>query len=245
MTGENKCRGNSHFNNSTKLCDCNDGFFRADCSHKCDPGTYGFACGNKCSSCSVDDCNHVYGCPQIVSTTLSRIPSSSTEIEASSDTENTSVVVISIVSVAATLIVVGLVLLCCFRILREKKKRSRNGTNEDASGVFLMPGVDRYAESNNSDNLYTEPNLYESDVTSARDNDSPVDSTKFETRVNGTPEVDEDHYNHITLKIDMNPKYARDDTDLGDMYSHIKTTHPPSRVLTDNHYSHVTSDSSP
>lgn len=87
-----------------------------------------------------------------------------------------------------------------------------------------------FTESNNSDNLYTEPNLYESDVTSARDNDSTVDSTKFETRVNGTPEVDEEHYNHITLKIDLNPKYNRDDTDLSDMYSHIKTTHPPSRV---------------
>lgn len=103
-----------------------------------------------------------------------------------------------------------------------------------------------FTESNNSDNLYTEPNLYESDVTSARDNDSTVDSTKFETRVKEvTPEVDEDHYNHITLKIDLNPKYNRDDTDLGDMYSHIKTTHPPYRVLTDNQYSHVTSDSSP
>lgn len=102
-----------------------------------------------------------------------------------------------------------------------------------------------FTESNNSDNLYTEPNLYESDVTSARDNDFPVNSTKFETRVNGTPEVDEEHYNHITLKIDLNPKYNRDDTDLSDMYSHIKTTHPPSRVLADNQYSHVTSDSSP
>lgn len=145
MIGE-RCPDNSHYNNRFARCDCNEGFFHSDCSQKCDPGTYGFACLSTCSSCSIDDCNHVYGCPQIVSTTLSRIPSSSTDIETSSETENASVVVISIVSVVATLIVVGLVLFCCFRILREKKKRSRNGTNEEASGVFLMPGVDRYAE---------------------------------------------------------------------------------------------------
>lgn len=108
-----------------------------------------------------------------------------------------------------------------------------------------MPGVGRYADSNNSDNLYNEPNLYESDVTSARDKEFPIDSTKFETRVNGTPEVGEDHYNHITLKIDLNPKYVRDNADVGDMYSHIKITHPPSRVLTDYQYSHIASDFSP
>lgn len=80
---------------------------------------------------------------------------------------------------------------------------------------------------------------------SAGDKDFTIDSTKFETPVNDTPEVGEDHYNHITLKMNLNPKYLRDNTDLGDMYSHIKTTHPPSRALTDNQYSHLADDFSP
>lgn len=241
MADGDKCPSNSHYNSSTAQCDCNEGYIEADCSQKCSQGKYGFACGNKCSTCSIDDCNHIYGCP-IVSTTLSRIPSTTIDIETSTETENATVVVISIVSVAATVIVVGLILFCCFRIFRGRKKRSKNGTNEDASGLFLMPGVNRYADSNNSDNLYNEPNLYESDVMSAGDKDFTIDSTKFETQVNDTPEVGEDHYNHITLKMNLNPKYLGDNTDLGDMYSHIKTTHPPSRALTDNQYSHLADD---
>lgn len=45
--------------------------FHFDFILECSQGTYGFACGNKCLTCSIDDCNHIYGCP-IVSTTLSR-----------------------------------------------------------------------------------------------------------------------------------------------------------------------------
>lgn len=108
--------------------------------------------------------------------------------------------------------------------------------------IFIMVFNIFFIELNNSDNLYIEFNFYEFDVMSVRDNDFLVDLIKFEIWVNGMLEVDEDYYNYIIFKIDLNFKYNRDDIDFGDMYSYIKIIYLLFRVLMDNYYSYVISD---
>lgn len=108
--------------------------------------------------------------------------------------------------------------------------------------IFIMVFNIFFIELNNSDNLYIEFNFYEFDVMSVRDNDFLVDLIKFEIWVKGMLEVDEDYYNYIIFKIDLNFKYVRDDIDFGDMYSYIKIIYLLFRVLMDNYYSYVISD---
>lgn len=233
MTTKNSCPDNGYYNNTNGRCECNDGYVRSDCSEMCSPGEYGYACSKRCISCPKEECNHIYGC-SVVSTLLLGIPSTSADKETLPNPGDVTVV-ISVVSVTSTVVVVGILLLCCY-CLRTRKKRRRNGTNEDASGSFLMQGMGGYPDPNNSDNLYNEPNFYESDVTSGREVVFQIDSKNIKTKGDGTAEVDKDDYNHLILKTDLNPEYVRDNTDT---YSHIKTKLPPSRALTDNEYSHI------
>lgn len=101
--------------------------------------------------------------------------------------------------------------------------------------IFIMVFNIFFIELNNSDNLYIEFNFYEFDVMSVRDNDFLVDLIKFEIWVKEVIlEVDEDYYNYIIFKIDLNLKYNRDDIDFGDMYSYIKIIYLFFRVLMDN-----------
>lgn len=43
--------------------ECLEGLYGGNCSQRCPAPTYGKACQFLCQNCTVDDCDHVHGCP--------------------------------------------------------------------------------------------------------------------------------------------------------------------------------------
>ncbi|XP_078322862.1 uncharacterized protein LOC111126924 [Crassostrea virginica] len=56
------CDFNSYHNGSTCV-PCEIGYYGKNCSDRCAPGLYGFACSKLCRNCSQANCHHIFGCP--------------------------------------------------------------------------------------------------------------------------------------------------------------------------------------
>lgn len=44
---------------------CSPGYFGPFCNSTCPPKSFGAECGGYCVKCSVEECDHVHGCPPI------------------------------------------------------------------------------------------------------------------------------------------------------------------------------------
>ncbi|XP_048730880.1 N-acetylglucosamine-1-phosphodiester alpha-N-acetylglucosaminidase-like [Ostrea edulis] len=239
---QKNCSENGYRNKTTTLCMCKDGYTGATCKHKCEKGTYGFACRRNCNSCDHEQCNYISGCP------LTTVEVNSKRVNSTEDVPTT----LHIYALASPAIVVSTILLVSlFYWCYKKKKRNTVVKGAPRSDVFLMSEGRELANTDESGYSYIGQPL---ELLNTKLKKLPQETYHSTSSTNHRgilvcPEKDDDtaenirdgeHYDQIHLRTAfLIQQDAFSHTVSDNTYSHVKPPAIPNVILCDGQYDHI------